>query len=409
VHRLTRLFIVSVLCLHLFLFINLRARITIGYPDFTAFYAAAKIIRNGFSHQLYDSQAEYDVQKDFTGQIPSRRGALPYIHPPFEALIFLPFTLLSYSKAFLLWDLLNLAGLFIVTLLLRQSVSTLRMVPLWEFVIGSLAFFPIFACFLQGQDSILLLLLCTLGFNALKKKADLLAGSWFAFGAFKFQWVVPLVLLFVIWKRRKVGVGFLVTAMFLTIVSGELVGWRALLHYPEYILQIARFPHLGNVPPELMPNLRGLAFAWPLSASRIAGSIVTSLSSLTLFFLAATSGWKSYQPQRIELQFSLAVVVSGLTGWHTNSHDLSLLLLPVVLITDYCVHTVIQQPLNKFALMLPALPVLISPLWIVLWLAWGRVNLMAIPLVCWAWKIGRELSRERSLHPSTAVAVEPSG
>src|SRR5580658_10418440 len=186
------------LCLHLLFFINLRERIKRGYPDFTVFYTAATILREGLGHQLYDERVQYEVQKKSVGQIASRRGPLPYIHPPFEALIFLPLSWLPYPRAFAVWDLLNLAALFGVGLLLRRSVNMLRLIPPWKFVIASLAFFPIFDCFLQGQDSILLLLLCVLGFNALKREADVLAGCWLALGVFKFQFIIPIVLLFLI-------------------------------------------------------------------------------------------------------------------------------------------------------------------------------------------------------------------
>src|SRR5208283_2463739 len=173
-----------------------------GYPDFTIFYTAGKMLRQGRGHRLYDAQAQFEVQKNFVGQIPTRRGPLPYNHPPFEALFFLPLTLLPYRQAFIAWDLLNLAALFGVALLLRRSGPMLRGIAPWAFVIACLAFFPVFVSVLQGQDSVLLLLLCALGFRALSKGADSLAGCWFALGTFKFQFMIPLLLL-IIWNRRR--------------------------------------------------------------------------------------------------------------------------------------------------------------------------------------------------------------
>ena len=411
--HLVRFFLAGMLCLHLLFFVNLRQRIARGYPDFTVFYTAATVLRDGLGHQLYDEQVQYEVQKNFAGQISSRRGPLPYIHPPFEALIFLPLTLLPYHQAFVVWDLLNVVALFGVALLLRRSLSALRLIAPWEFVIASLAFFPVFACFLQGQDSILQLLLCVLGLNALKKEADLLAGCWFALGAFKFQLMVPIVLLLILWKRGRVATGFVTVSTLLAFVSLGLVGWQGLLHYPAFVLQVAQAPSLGGVPPELMPNLRGLALGWPFFFSRSVGTALAVLSSVILFLFVATRGGKASPPGQIELQFTLAIAVSGLTSWHTNAHDLCLLVLPLALITDYCLHTLPRAPGRRFALLLPVVPVLISPLWIVLWLACGTVNLMAIPLLCWTWKIGKELSRDLpsagGLQPSDARPTMPSG
>ena len=193
------------LVLHALFFVIQRQRIQRGYPDFTVFYTGGMVLRQGIGSQLYDPHTQYQVQQQFAGEINSRQGPLPYIHPPFEALFFLPLTLLPYHVAFVTWDVLNVIALFGVALLLRQNLDGLHAVPPWEFVLGFLAFFPVFATLLQGQDSILLLLLCALGFNALKRNSDFLAGGWFALGTFKFQLVIPLVLLLVFWKRKRVG------------------------------------------------------------------------------------------------------------------------------------------------------------------------------------------------------------
>jgi hypothetical protein len=401
---LVRIFIAGMLCLHLLFFVNLRKRIERGYPDFTVFYTAGTVLRDGLGHQLYDERVQYEVQKNFAGQISSRHGPLPYIHPPFEALIFWPLSRLPYHQAFVVWDALNGIALFGVAWVLRRSVSGLSSIPLWEFVIASLAFFPVFVCLLQGQDSILLLLLCALAFNALRKNADFLAGCWFALGMFKFQLIVPIVLLVFLWKRRRVAAGFATVSLLLVLVSAGLVGWKGLLHYPAFVLQVAQAPSLGAVPPELMANLRGLILGWPLPFSEV-GTAVALVGSVVLFVFATIRGLGPTRPPDLKLQFSLAIVVSVLTSWHTNAHDLSLLVLPLVLIADYCLQMPAQESRRRVALLLPVLPVLISPLWIVLWLVSGKINLMAIPLLWWAWAICKQLSRD--LESTDPLSVQP--
>lgn len=400
--RLLRIFIAGIVCLHLFFFFNQRERIKRGYSDFTVFYTAATILREGLGHQLYDEHVQYEVQKRCVGEIAERHGPLPYIHPPFEALIFLPLTWLPYPLAFAVWDLLNLVLLFGVFLLLRQSVNMLRLIPPWELVIGSLAFFPVFDCFLQGQDSTLLLLLCALGFNALKREADILAGCWFALGVFKFQFILPIVLLLIIWRRRRVAIGFASVAAMFVLISAGLVGWQGLLHYPAFALLITKSPSLGGVAAGLAPNLRGLMLGLLSPFSKPLGAAVGLFASAALFYFAATTGRQPPQGIKFDVQFSLAVAVSTLVAWQTNMHDLSLLVLPLVLITDYCLSTRAQERRTRFSLMLPVLPVLISPLWLILWLIGGAVNLMVIPLLWWVWKMGMEVSRD------SRVNVNPS-
>jgi hypothetical protein len=44
-------------------------------------------------------------------------------------------------------------------------------------------------------------------------------------------------------------------------------------------------------------------------------------------------------------------------------------------------------------MLIPSLPLLVSPLWLVLWLENSNINLMAIPLLWSVWQIGKEASR----------------
>ena len=395
------------LCLHLLFFVNLRERILHGYPDFTVFYTAGTILREGLRHQLYDPHIQYRVQQEFTGGlIESRRGPLPYIHPPVEAVVFLPLTLLPYRQAFVVWDVLNIVALFGVAVLLRRHLKVLRVIPPWEFVLGFLAFFPVFLCLLQGQDSILLLLLCALGFSALKRDSDLLAGGWLGLALFKFQFVIPLVLLITFWKRKRTAVGFTAVAGVWALVSLGLVGWQGMLAYPRYVLQIAKAPSLGGVPPELMPNLRGLVEGWSFISSGAASTgadsvpailsvLVLAMSGLLVAFAAIKARFAARD--HLDVAFSLAIVVSTLVSWHTNAHDLCLLILPLVLLADYGWSSLSEFPGRKAALLIPALPLLISPLWIVLWLENSNINLMAIPLLWSVWQISREAARVAGL------------
>lgn len=393
--RLIRIFVAGMLCLHLLSFVNLRERILRGYPDFTVFYTAGTILREGMRHQLYDPHIQYRVQQEFTGGlIESRRGPLPYIHPPLEAVLILPLTLVPYPRAFVAWDLLNIIALWGVAVTLRRHLHVLRAIPPWEFVLGFLAFFPVFICLLQGQDSILLTLLCALGFSALKRESDFLAGAWFGLALFKFQLIIPLVLLIAFWKRKRTALGFAAVGSVWALLSLGLVGWEGMLAYPKYVMQIAKAPSLGAVPPELMPNLRGLFLGWSF-ISAAGDSVPAILSAFVLVSSAMLLGFAAIRGRlaprnHLEISFSLTIVVALLIGWHTNAHDLCLLLLPFILLADYGWTFLADFPRRKAALLIPALPLLISPLWIVLWLESSDIKLMAIPLLWSVWQIGRE-------------------
>jgi hypothetical protein len=392
--NLLRVFVLGILCLHTVFFLGLLHRIERGYPDFIIFYTAANIVRQGLGHELYSGRVQNEVQKQITGQLPARIGPLPYNHPPFEAQIFLPLTYFPYPLAFAIWNLLNVAMLIVIAILLRSSVAALRSIPPWECVFIALAFFPVFECLLQGQDSILQLFFCVLAWKSLKRNSDIAAGCWFALGAFKFQLMLPIVLLMILWKRRRVLIGFALISIVLAAISLAIVGWQGLLRYPSFAVEIANTPSLGGVPPNFLPNLHGLIAGWPLRFTGATGAAVAAVISAALFIFAATRN-PGTGPAKEDLQFALAVAVSELIGWQTNMHDFTLLVLPLLLIADYCLHLSLRPQKRRFALLYPMFPLLISPIWLILCCAIGKVNLLALPLLWWIWKLGRELGGVR--------------
>ncbi len=227
------LLIAGVLWVEFLFFLQYRDGMKRGYTDFAVFYTAGTILRQGLRHQLYDRQVQFQAQESFNGHLAFRRGPLPFIHPPFEAPLFEPLSYLRYPQAFLVWDLLTAVMLFAAAAVLRRSVDALRPISTWKLAVASFAFYPVFTCFMQGQDSILQLLLCAAAFSALRKNHELQAGCWLALAAFKLQFMLPLVMLLFLWRRRRMVWGFAAVGVILLLVSLAVVGEGELLRYPH--------------------------------------------------------------------------------------------------------------------------------------------------------------------------------
>src|SRR5438067_35834 len=76
-----------------------------GNSDFRQLYTAAYMIRTGRGHQLYD----YQAQKQLQDALVSREElALPFIRPAYQAVVMVPFSLFRYRTAYLLFLALNL-------------------------------------------------------------------------------------------------------------------------------------------------------------------------------------------------------------------------------------------------------------------------------------------------------------
>src|SRR6185312_13312981 len=127
-----------------------------GHADFRQLYAAGYMVRTGHASELYDARAQQQFQNALVG---NDERALPFIRPAYQALLFVPFSLLPYRSAYLAFLAVNLALLALAFRALRSHMSHLMRV--WRFlpVFLFLVFYPISLALMQGQDSILLLLL----------------------------------------------------------------------------------------------------------------------------------------------------------------------------------------------------------------------------------------------------------
>ncbi|MGH9497036.1 MAG: glycosyltransferase family 87 protein [Candidatus Sulfotelmatobacter sp.] len=357
------------------------------------FYTAGKILREGRGTDLYDARTQHAAQLEFTDNTDIRQGPLPYIHPPFEALVFLPLTFFPYPTAFVLWSLVNLGMLLGVALLLRRSLSSLRQLSTWELFLLCLAFFPVFATFHQGQDALLLLLVLVMSFRALSREAEFLAGCWLGFGMFKYHLILPLALLLVVWRGRRFLWGFLAVTFAVVAISLQIVGWHA-LRYPAFALQVVSNPDFGGIPLRQLPNLMGLLMGWPLLEN-----LGWPMQALVLVFSGAlllqVAGLRKHaEGAHVSgLFFAGTVISSILVGFSTNTYDLSLLIVPLSLLADYCIRLSPSERSVKWGLILPVIPLLISPLWFYLWMGWERINLIAIFLLWWLFAIRKELLR----------------
>jgi len=382
-----------VLGIHGFFLWNVRGRVQKGDPDFTAFYTAGKILREGQAAQLYRGATQNAVQWEFATDTDIRRGPLPYICPPFEALIFVPLTFLPYGEAFVLWNLVNLGLLVAIAWWLRRASGSGAEFPLWDWVLALLAFFPVFINFLQGQDAILLLLFFVLGFRALDRNAEFAAGCWFGLGVFKFHFVIPLVMILALWKGQRLVLGFAATASAAALVSLGIVGWHGALRYPAYAWHVVSVPGHGQTPLALMSNLLGLVTGWPvLETVGWPLRLVALAGSAALLIVVVRMRGLANDARFFRLSFACAVVTALLVSYLTNTHDLCLLALPLALLADHCAAHWSERQAMK-ALLISSAPLLISPLWILVWIRWGRLNLIAILLLWWIYAIRRELLR----------------
>jgi hypothetical protein len=293
--------------------------------DFRHLYASAYMVRTGHGKEIYDYDEEKKYQDRLVGRGPE---TFFFNHPAFETLFFVPLSFVSCDVAYWLMFLLNLGVIVVCFITMRPRMDSLR--AIWVFLPGALflCFLPFGRTLVQGQDSIILTILLLSAAFALERQRDLLAGFLLALGLFKFQFVLPIVALFLIWKKWRVGAGFAMGTVVVVALSVGVAGINGLQQYFAQLLEMsAHLSASGNnaymVYPSEMANLRGLMYGLTEhSLGHSVAQLLTLAASLSLFW------WVARQKATITLAILFAVLVS----YHCLMHDLSILAIPLFLV-----------------------------------------------------------------------------
>lgn len=345
-----------------------------GYADFSAFYTAGKLLEHGQGSHLYDPNAQWVVQQEFASKVTIRHKALPYIRPPFEAILFLPFALFPYPTAFVLWTVVNIGLLFIFPFLLQSSNFLVE--SKWLQGLLCFSYVPVAIDLLHGQDTILLLLILTFALLRMKRDADLQAGLLLSLGLIKFHLILPIVLILALKCKTRVVLGFVVGACILFFISVAIVGWRGVVLYPQYVWHLSEMHHAGMVSIESMPNIRGLLTSWgktnPLA---YANWLLAILEIIGIIFVSYVWDSNDEDDRSLYFGFSIVLITTIFTSYYAYSYDMTLFLLPFFLLTkDFMLTAKLQSWVR--ALFLLSVGVLCSPLQWLLFFGFGQFYLL---------------------------------
>jgi hypothetical protein len=294
------------------------------------------MVRRGEGGLLYDRHEQWRLQQEFVPNVDIRQGPMPFIRPPFEALIFLPLTYFSYPVALAIWSLAKVVFLWLTARVLPRPHPFTRIYPSWLEAVLCLGFFPVFLDLFQGQDAILLLLIVAAALNRLQSEKDVAAGLILALGLFKFHLVVPIAVILWLAGRARILAGFLPGTAALVALACLISGAGVLSAYPVYLLNLNRVTGAGFVTAQSMPNLRGLLTAflgrapypgpihWLLLPAAVAAIVLTA----RLWRPLVNTGFPG-----LALGYCLALLVAILTSYYAYSYDMTLLIIPLLLLS----------------------------------------------------------------------------
>jgi hypothetical protein len=225
-------------------------------------------------------------------------------------------------------------------------------------------------------------------------------------GLFKFQIVLPIAFLFLLWRRWRFFAGFSGAALITAIASLMVAGGSQTMKFVHSLLSVGGGMTAGATAIQfplrvsIMANLRGL-----VQSLGDAALTPTGIKVLVVVLSAALFLWLgvNFRRQADADLFMLAIVASILVSYYLFIHDLSVLLIPVTVTLD--------RTASRFSL-LSSSAALVWIMPTLVFLAPGHFSVFAIIIMIFLWNIARQygsaITRSHEANWSTAVTGGPN-
>lgn len=301
--------------------------------DFSQFYQAGQMALSPQSHHIYEPLVQkcwadgltfpYVLDKNFYNQ------SVPFLY-----VIGIPFGLLPYGKAYVLWCLwwevlcVSLLNIFL------EKHSRLNNLDRTLLLSGVLASIPAYLCVWHGQTTFLLLACLILFTHFLLEGKSAAAGLFFAIATFKPQYSLPFASALLGARALKVLLYSAIFEMVLMAIAAIFLGLENIIGYPQVLLHAENSEKFIGVNPSIMVSIRGvLSVVLPHKTAMNCTLAVLALSLPTWSFCAYKlklniENFKSEIGRwSIALTFVLALIVSP----HSHFFDCLLLAVPAAL------------------------------------------------------------------------------
>ncbi|HEU5336673.1 MAG TPA: glycosyltransferase family 87 protein [Terriglobales bacterium] len=357
--------------------------------DFTNFYAAGSIVLHGQRRQLYDPRTQEPVLR------PLLRGDYYsfeyFIHPPFEALLFVPLARLSFVNAFVAWTCFGLWILAALPLILMPCVPLIQRKP--SLALLGFIFFPALATLKMGQDSIVLLLILSAAYCLMQSSKPVAAGLVLCLAAIKFQYLIVLAPLLLLERRFRLFAALCAGAACLALLSVWTVGLAGILSYVRLAGSVSH--HL-----EFLKQVNARGFVFALGSRHVLfWSGMVSLAIFGVAILIARIHSQAQQP----LAFAAYLVVAVLASPYAHFSDVTVLLLSLLLAIDWLISQPHRGTSAKLLALAAGLMFAVPYVLIVAWPHYARMYLMFPVLLFFFLALVGEIYSSRA-----AVLAQPS-
>ncbi len=310
--------------------------------DFITFYLAGKIIQEGKGSIIYDPEYQKQVQNQILAP-EKMKGLLYFINPASVAVICSVFSFLPYRVSFHIHTLM-MAILFVLGMVILKPQLRGMSSDWWVAALLGMSWMPMMHTIIGGQNAALSFFLLCWGYAAIVKNQQKIAGLALGLLLFKPQYALPLLGLLVLRKKWQmvavallIGVGHYLLGAFYCGWDWPMKMWDSMSGLYRAQERIA-----GGATHISVMEVLDFSIIQPLEKSKGYETLIKFIQyfgygiigSLVLFLIII---WRKANPQHddFRLFWSLAISGSLLISLHTQYYDLSLLVLPVLLIIDY--------------------------------------------------------------------------
>ena len=308
--------------------------------DFLCFYVAGLHARTNLE-LLYDYEQAHIRQQQIIGDRDVHSGYLPFAYPPLLALLFAPLSGLSLQHAYLTWLVFSLLLATIAVILTLQPINMSGSAK-WVFFIGSFAYIPfLINCLGGGQTSGIGLFIFALIYFFLKTNRNFHAGIALAFSYYKPPLFLAFFVFVLLHRRWKMLAGFCIMASFLIAGSIMMLGMSGFIAYLQKLSQYTYGHELMKeiaLPPQLGVGLYAQLMTWLSNTPNFAMLLFLIISGfliLATYMMGIRMGPGRHATQFFDLLFALEVAISTLLSLQLLYYDLSVLLVPMIIVGSW--------------------------------------------------------------------------
>ena len=288
--------------------------------DFAHFYTLGHLARQHQVATLYDATGLRQAHIDL---VPSSAAhVFPPVYPPQVALLFAPFSIVSYEHALLVWNVLT-AVLYAVIVWTTWTRVSDRLANRAMVFTAAAAFPPVWSLLLTGQNTIIILAAIWAGWLALERGRPVIAGMAFGLLAIKPQFGIPFAVVVLAGREWSMLGGAVASVVVQACAVWLTLGWEAFEGFARTLPMTFGQYQVLESKPFMNHSLRSLT---QLAPTWIAAPLWVALAVAVLWSTARV--WRSGAPLHVRL--GVVILASGLVNPHFQIYDVTILALPLL-------------------------------------------------------------------------------